>query len=45
MLYVRVEIENNLTGSNTRDRVEKFSASDGQIVCQYLHFAKTEDIA
>jgi len=32
------------SGSNTRDSVEKFPASDGQIACQLLHLAQTEDI-
>jgi len=29
----------NITGSNTRDAVEISSLRDGQIACQYLHFA------
>jgi len=28
------------TGSNTRDGVEKFLASDGQIACHFLHLPK-----
>jgi hypothetical protein len=31
-------------GSNTRDRVEKFPASDGQIACHFTHLLEGRDI-
>jgi hypothetical protein len=32
------------SGRNTRDRVEKFPAPDGQISCQYTHLLKGFDL-